>query len=346
MTLPPDVAAAWEVEGAHVSRLTSGHINKTLLVTHAQRRLVLQQVNPIFGPEVNEDIEAITSHLQTQGIETPLLVRTVAGDSCYRDEEQTIWRALTFIAGRTIEAADSAQRCAEAGQLLGRVHRALTSCSWQLRHQRLGVHDTPKHLTNLHDALVSHASHRSFETVKPVALAILEAADDLALPGDLPPRLVHGDPKITNVLFDASDGRARCLVDLDTFARMALPLELGDALRSWCAPRGEEVEAPVDIDFFAASLAGYAEGAGDSWLKPDELLAVPRAVELIAVELAARFCADALQESYFGWDAQRYPDATSHNLQRARSQLALARSLRQQAKRLSEISERVATPRH
>jgi hypothetical protein len=46
-------------------------------------------------------------------------------------------------------------------------------------------------------------------------------------------------------------------------------------------------------------------------------------VEWISLELASRFAADALLESYFGWDARRFPGRGEHNLVRARGQLAL-----------------------
>jgi hypothetical protein len=48
------------------------------------------------------------------------------------------------------------------------------------------------------------------------------------------------------------------------------------------------------------------------------------------VELAARFCADALNESYFGWNPKSFPSRSEHNQARAESQLAAARSLAEQ----------------
>ncbi|MEE2751965.1 MAG: hypothetical protein VX519_11085 [Myxococcota bacterium] len=53
-------------------------------------------------------------------------------------------------------------------------------------------------------------------------------------------------------------------------------------------------------------------------------------VERICLELAARFCADALNESYFGWDASIAPGRGEHNLIRAKGQLALAAEVRRQ----------------
>ena len=51
------------------------------------------------------------------------------------------------------------------------------------------------------------------------------------------------------------------------------------------------------------------------------------ATRTILVELAARFCADALNESYFAWDARRYASRGEHNEVRAKGQLAVLRSL-------------------
>ena len=53
---------------------------------------------------------------------------------------------------------------------------------------------------------------------------------------------------------------------------------------------------------------------------------VPATLE-IHLELALRFAVDTLEESYFGWDAERYASRGAHNLARAQGQLAAARSL-------------------
>jgi Ser/Thr protein kinase RdoA (MazF antagonist) len=142
-----------------------------------------------------------------------------------------------------------------------------------------------------------------------------------------PLRVVHGDPKASNVLFAPDRSRALCLVDLDTLSRMRLPLELGDAFRSWCNPGGEDQQrASFSLELFAAAVEGYAGSAGDL-PTPAERAALVAATETIYVELAARFCTDALEESYFAWDPARYPSRSEHNRVRAESQLAAAASL-------------------
>jgi hypothetical protein len=73
---------------------------------------------------------------------------------------------------------------------------------------------------------------------------------------------------------------------------------------------------------FRASFAGYASAIGKE-LSEAERRALLGGVEWISLELASRFAADALCESYFGWDPRRFPGRGEHNLIRSRGQLAL-----------------------
>lgn len=334
--MPSQALDAWSLSDAGCQEIEAGHINRTWRIEHARGRYALQWLNPIFAPEVHFDIEAVTRRLEQQGLTTPRLVKTDRGNLWAVDADGGVWRLMTWIEGEMFLSADSALRCVQAGRLLGAFHRALWDFEHEFAFGRLGVHDTVRHIERLEQALAERSDHRAFGQVEPVAGDILQAAAGLALDDSLPARMVHGDPKISNVLF-GPDGAAICLVDLDTLARMPIALELGDAMRSWCNPAGEDTEAPFQVDFYRAALSGYAASVG-GLPGPAERAAIPAGVETIAVELAARFCADALIESYFGWDRRRYASASEHNLIRARSQLALARSIRAQRAELERIT--------
>ena len=135
---------------------------------------------------------------------------------------------------------------------------------------------------------------------------------------------MHGDLKISNLMFAKDTDRALCLIDLDTLSRMPIALELGDALRSWCNPTTEDAkDATFRRDYFDAAVRGYAEAA-PGFLTMNEWRAIPLGTLTITVELAARFCADALRESYFSWDARRHATASEHNQWRTRGQLQVA----------------------
>lgn len=327
---PVPVLAAWEAQGCPWSPLGDGLINQTFAVEGPRGRFVLQCLNPMFSPEVNLDIEAVTHHLAARGQLTPRLLRTAAGAPWFEHAGRT-WRALSWIDGVTPERVENADQAAEAGRVLASFHVALRDFDHEFCSQRLGVHDTARHLTGLRQALADHRSHRHFALIAPLGRRILAAAEKLPVLPELPQRIVHGDPKIGNILFSHDRRQALCLVDLDTLAAMPLPLELGDALRSWCNPGGEDgARAEFSLDLFEAALDGYARVAGE-WLSAAERESIVAATQIIQIELAARFCADALNESYFGWDSRRFASASEHNRLRAGRQLAASESLQRQA---------------
>jgi Ser/Thr protein kinase RdoA (MazF antagonist) len=347
---PPAVLDRYALDAQTVRPLTGGHINRSFAVRGRNGGdYVLQRVNPIFPPEIHDDIDAVTRHLLAKGMTTPVLVASVDGQR-FVEIDSEIWRLLTRIPGETCATLTTAAEACEAGRVLGQFHRAVADFDRPLRNRRPPVHELARHLGNLDRALGEKIHHPAHRAITAIAGRILAMARDIEPLIGLPLRLVHGDPKISNVIFrdspaatpDASNQKSRdqksrksndrhrigiCLVDLDTLTRMPVAFELGDALRSWCNTAAEDSPAAqFSIERCAAALAGYRQGAGDL-LTPAEWHAVPAATLMIATELAARFAADALNESYFGWDPERFPSASAHQQARAEAQLRLAASI-------------------
>ena len=306
-----------------VRRLGNGLINDTYKV-EGPANYVLQKVNPIFRPEIHHNIQAVTRRLSGAGLTTPELVESSQGRPWAELEDGSVWRLMTFIDGVSFDAVDSRAQAHAAGELVAHVHRALEDLQHEFQAMRRGVHDTPEHLRHLEVVVQRHPEHRLYPEVETLAESILAAASALPPLPDLGQAVCHGDLKLNNMLFDRQDPtRALCLVDLDTVGPMSLAHELGDAWRSWCnrGARGEE-EAAFDLAVFEASLMGYLKGRGRE-LTRAERDALLIGVEWISLELAARFAADALAETYFGWDHRRFATRGDHNLARARGQWAL-----------------------
>ena len=320
------ILPAFGVEPTAVRPLGRGLINDTFAVDSPQGSFVLQRVHPVFDPRIHLNILAVTEHLAAGGMLTPRLRPTSAGDP-WLEREGEAWRVMTRIDGVSVDAVGDPEQARAAAHLLARFHSALADLEHEFVGLRTGVHDTPAHLRRLAEAVAELPEHRLHGEVARLAEAIAARAETLPPLQGLPERVVHGDPKLNNVLFAAAEGsgalRARCWIDLDTVAPMPLPVELGDAWRSWCNRAGEDEQvAHFDLEVFRASLQGYLSGCTLELTGP-EREALLFGVEWITLELSARFAADALRESYFGWDRERFAAAGEHNLLRARGQWSL-----------------------
>ena len=315
-----DIVRAWGWTEDQVAPLAGGLINQTYVVRAAAPIAVLQRLHPVFGPAVNLDIEAVTTHLAARGLETPKLIRTLGGEP-YLEHEGFVWRALTWVDGETVHRVPDPAWAEAGGALVGRFHRAVADLHHTYHFARAGVHDTAAHLAKLR-ARVDAGGDREGEQLGAEILACALPP----LPAQ-PLRHVHGDLKISNVLFRRGPLRAAALVDLDTVGMGTMAFELGDAMRSWCNPSGEDAEhVRFDLRIFAAAIAGFRAEA-DRLVTPDEKAAIVTGLETVCIELAARFCVDVFEDRYFGWDPARFPSRRAHNLVRARGQLALARQV-------------------
>jgi Ser/Thr protein kinase RdoA (MazF antagonist) len=322
VTVPREVSEAYGWEAAEIAPLAGGLINATYRVSVGGAAIaVVQRLHPVFGAAVNLDIDAVTSHLAAHGMETPRLVRTRGGD-LWVTHEGRVWRALTWIDGQTVHRVPDPSWADAAGELVGRFHVALTDFTHRYHFARAGVHDTPAHLARLRSTVESGGDEEA------VALGreVLDAASALPPMPDLPLRHCHGDLKISNVLF--AGGQARCLVDLDTVGHGTIAFELGDAMRSWCNPHGEDVgSVAFELPIFEAAIGGFLRVAG-AVVSPAERTSIVTGLETVCIELAARFAVDVFRDEYFGWDPARFSTRRAHNLVRARGQLGLGRAVR------------------
>ncbi|MBX2810829.1 MAG: phosphotransferase [Myxococcales bacterium] len=342
---PPvhQLLSAWGLSSdtLEIIPITTGLINLTYHIkTSAGAQYALQRLAPIFGREVHEDIAAVTEHLSKKKLHTPRLIPTQQGewDLNLGSNDQGIWRLMSWVSGECISRVTDTFTAHEAGLALGHFHAALADYSKPFAHQRIGVHDTDKHVDNLRSSLQqTPIDHPEYSIIQSLGETILSATESIPVWDRGLERIVHGDPKISNLIFDSKSGKWRAWIDLDTVSRMHIPLELGDAFRSWCNASGEDTdEVSFDFDLFSAGVDGYAKGVGGSMTMEEKEALVP-AIYQITIELAARFCRDAIEDRYFGWDPKRFPSRMVHNRVRAAAQLRLGRDLQKNMPRAISI---------
>src|SRR5690606_29306656 len=122
---PAAVLAAFGLSPGTARPAASGLINRTWHVRSAAGEpLVLQRVNRIFPAAINDDIDALTRHLESRGLTTPRIVPPLRGGTSLRLDGET-WRVLTAIDGIARDALDSPAEAREAGRILATFHRAV-----------------------------------------------------------------------------------------------------------------------------------------------------------------------------------------------------------------------------
>ncbi len=331
----------------------SGNINDTYLITSdTGKQYILQKVNTsIFtAPQrVMSNMSKVTSHIsrtiKEQKLEWKIqcVVSAKGGENYLNDPELGFWRMITLIGhSRSFDVLESEHQAFELGRALGEFHTLLDSLpDGEVEYVLDGFHVVPHYLELYDEAslldnlptgtLVDHA-HRLIDRFR-VRGSVLEEGREK---GVLPLRIIHGDPKINNIMFDIDSGNAISMIDLDTIQPGLLHYDIGDCARSSCNPLGEEerehwADVKFDIEVFRLFWQGYRSN-GLKLLSPDEVEYVYDSLFVIAFEMGLRFFTDYLNgDIYF---KTSYPE---NNLYRALVQLTLAESIDAQKEEIEAI---------
>jgi Ser/Thr protein kinase RdoA (MazF antagonist) len=176
-------------------------------------------------------------------------------------------------------------------------------------------------MENLRSTLLIHENTEKYIALKDLAQDILGSYEKFSQKTILPEHIIHGDLKISNVIFDETNQKVVALIDLDTLMRSTIPIELGDALRSWCMSGGEDSDTvKFDREVYDTALEGYFSTA--LFLTLQEKNSIPYGMAFITLELSARFVVDAFNETYFRLDSSKYKTLFDQNKKRAENQFA------------------------
>jgi len=306
----------------HVDWISAGLIHATFKIDSERGRFILQKLHPVLSSEaITEDFFAVTDFLQTKDFPCPVGVRTKTG-ALLADENGEKWRLQTLVPGHTHYVMANATFAKESGAIFGRLHADFADFDYQFKSD-FSLHDTAYEINRLKRVVDDRRYLDMLRFVRPEIDTILESLPPLLPDKSLPLRAVHGDPKISNIMF-FEDGRASAVIDMDTCGRRPLMTELGDAFRSWCGGGEDDPNNRFNMEYFRASWGSYREAAGE-FLTDKEVRSVFDGICLISLELATRFLTDYFEDSYFGWDSHRYASRRAHNLARAKGQIALFR---------------------
>ena len=351
-----------------------GHINNTYLSVWNQAgtqvRYTHQRINKhVFKKpaEVVENIRHITEHIVAKlAADTDIkanvggyflvedtisasrrvltLVPTKDGRFFYVDRDGEYWRTYLFIEkASTFEQMDSPALAHKVGAAVGIFQQQLSDYSGPPLHETIpDFHNMHSRYEQLDRAVALNTAGR-LETVRE-ELAFLEEnrtrgmilSDGLAN-GTLKRGITHNDTKLNNILFDDATGEAICLIDLDTVMPGTVLFDTGDLIRTAantaCEDEQDLSKVHFDCNIFKALIGGYLSTAGGCLTAYEKSL-ITESGRILTQIMAVRFLTD-----YLNGDIYYKTTRPTHNLDRARTQIALIKSMDSQWEQLQRIVE-------
>jgi hypothetical protein len=364
------VAGQFIVDGqlASIRPTGSGNVNDTYLAvfrTHfSEERIIIQRINGhVFSrPEwIMENMRILTNHCHGQLLEEsgsadriwqlPKVIPCRDGKDYYLDEDGNFWRALTLIASATsFDKPQGTEHAYEVGTVLSQFHRLTASLDPTLLRDTLpGFHVTPGYLAAYDEVIQGEQAQalanssievRNLQRFVEDRRPFCRVLEDARQSGELSMRVIHGDPKIGNVMLDNDTGKGTAIIDLDTTKPGLIHYDFGDALRSICNKEGEETDdlskIVFDLELCEAFVRGYMVHARDM-LTDNDTCFLYDSIRLISFELGLRFFQD-----YLAGNLYFKVSSPEQNLRRAMVQFRLCESIELREKQIRKVLDSAA----
>jgi len=338
----------------------SGHIHDTFRIETSEKDkddYILQRLNnKIFKniPQLQNNIERVTVHLRTKLEKIPgsdvkreclTLIPTHEGKTWLCDKDGNCWRMYIFISNHnTYNVVDSPGKAFEGGKAIGRFMAMLADMPGEPLFETIPwFHNIEKRLDAFNLKVLENPLGRALyigDDIRDVLIRSEEMKIILKLgeEGKIPLRITHNDTKFNNILLDKND-KALCVIDLDTVMPGYVHYDFGDAIRTAANSASEDEKdlskIKMDINLFEAYAKGFLSESGNT-LNDTEKEYLAFAPRLITYTIAVRFLTD-----YIDGDHYFKVHHENHNLQRARAQLRLVKSMEEQYEEMKEIIRRL-----
>lgn len=342
---PKEIALQFDIKGTikEIKPLGNGLINDTFRVKmDGPEDYVLQRINNAIFQDVDllqHNIEVVTAHLRRKleslgidDIHRRVLQFVVSdnGKTYYRDPDGLYWRVMVYVADSFTHEAVTPESAYAAGKAFGDFERMLVDVPEPIGETIPDFHNMELRMRQLVDAVKADKVGRLHQVQDLVAELEHDAvemcqAERLYREEKLPKRICHCDTKVNNMLMD-SEGRVLCVIDLDTVMPSFIFSDYGDFLRTGANFTAEDDPDLKRVGFneaiFQSFTKGYLESTRD-FLTTLEISMLPFAVALFPFMQCTRFLSD-----YINGDTYYKTSYSTHNLDRARNQLALYRDVR------------------
>ena len=354
----------------NINNVNIGLINKTYIIEHLydgqKSKFVLQSLSNIFDSheKINDNHILITDHIKKKAKEiyfnfyykrweVPNLIKCKFNNLYIFPFESGFWRAMEYIDKTfSLEILEDEIMAYETGLGLAKFHFICSDIDCSLLETSIkNFHNTKyykdqylitiKEYNSLKsDVLLNKRIHDLIN-----CLSIHVEYVDLILKciskKSINSNVIHGDPKLSNFLFDIQYKHVVSLIDLDTVSSGYFLTDLADCIRSICNSAGEDPKNIENVNFDIKTCRNFLEGyfSINNGQIDYSFELLPEFIYLIIFELTIRFFTDFLQSNiYFKIKYE------THNLFRSEVQYRLLSSFLMQISDFSKDLKEIGIP--
>lgn len=331
-----------------IDPLSSGHIHQSYLVTTSNTEIpnfVLQKVNTsVFSNPVNleNNHRKLTKFLRVNSNMTFAESLLDLNGNYYVVSNKEYWRAFEYITNsKTIDFVTEPDQAYQAARAFGEFTKSLQDFpADELIEILPGFHNLNYRYKEFRNSILNNKDlvssvNNEIETTERY-YKILQV--DQPAFKSMTSRMIHNDPKISNILFDKITWKAKAVIDLDTVGMGYIINDFGDMVRSFTNAATEEEKdltlVDVRINIFEAVCEGYLRSL-KKILTVDEKKHFLLGVKSIIYEQGMRFLTD-----YLSGNSYYKVDYSEQNLYRARNQFNLLQSVLRKEQELQAIVHR------
>ncbi|MGB0993299.1 MAG: phosphotransferase enzyme family protein [Akkermansiaceae bacterium] len=339
----------------------SGHINDTYCSYYDQAGQRIRYIHQRLSTEafkkpieLMENVQRVTEHALNQLLaegnpearrRTLTCIPSVKGTPHAIDADGNCWRTYPFIErARTYDTIESEAQATEAARAFGEFQKLAATMPGEPLHETIpGFHNTKQRFQHLVDAIEADTENRAAGVQKEIDWFMARREEgskvvDMLESGEIPLRVTHNDTKLNNVMLDDVTGEGICVIDLDTTMPGSAIYDFGDMVRTATSPVAEDEvdvsKVTMRMNMFEALIKGYLASAG-SFLTDTERSLLAFSGKLLTMECGTRFLTD-----YLKGDVYFKIHRDGHNLDRTRTQIALADSIDSQMEDMEALVEK------
>jgi Ser/Thr protein kinase RdoA (MazF antagonist) len=339
-----EVLHAYGLKDAVMETVSGGLINSTWKVTTHTGTYILQKINDqVFqNPEnIAANISLIAAWLKERHPDYFLVspVPSIDGRVVLFFKNRGWFRLFPFAEGtHTIHTVTTPEQAYEASFQFGKFTNTLSGFDAAKLHITIPhFHDLALRYDHFLQALQTGNKERLGRSKKAVRelqqyASIVAVYKAIRKDPAFRVRVTHHDTKISNVLFNKNE-KAVCVIDLDTVMPGYFISDVGDMIRTYVSPVGEEEQDFTKIivrkDFYRAIEEGYSAAMGGTFSETERKYFFYSGTFMVYMQ-ALRFLTDYLNNDIYY--RASYPE---HNFIRAGNQLRLLQLLLEHEKELS-----------